>query len=387
MAFRVPTHVELEAGCFARLGERVAEERAADGGAGGVALVADRGLAAAGWTERAQQLLRRAGAEPRFTFEEVEANPRAATVEALGERLRREAVSLVVGLGGGSVLDAAKAAAVLATNGGAVADYEGVARYRRPPLPVVAVPTTCGTGSEVTWVAVISLPERRLKISVKGEAMFPRRALVDADLLATLPPPLVAATGLDALTHALEAATGRRANPASDALAARAVALLLRFLRRAAADPAGDGEARAAVMTASTLAGMAFGNADVGAVHCLSESLGGLFDVPHGLANGLLLAPVLRSHGAAVTAPLADLTVALPGGDGGGDNDAKAERLLSAVEQLVADLDLPPFSSLAIPRQELAEVASRAVANGSNTSNPRSMGEAEYLAVLEPLVG
>ncbi len=154
--------------------------------------------------------------------------PTRLTIEQLAEELCAAWCSVVVGLGGGSVLDAAKAAAMLATNGGRCADYIGRDRDRRPPLPCVAVPTTCGTGSEMTYVSMISDPAAGRKISVKGESMFPSRALVDADLLATLPASLVAATGVDALTHALEGYTGKLSNPASNALAQRVVELLFR---------------------------------------------------------------------------------------------------------------------------------------------------------------
>jgi alcohol dehydrogenase len=321
------------------------------------------------------------------TFFTVESNPRASTVEELASQIASKGSCAVIGLGGGSVLDAAKAAAMLATNGGGCRDYEGANRFTRSPLPFIALPTTCGTGSEVTWVSVISLPEERVKISVKGHDMFPAVALVDSDLVTTLPSHLVAWTGLDALTHALEALTVKLANPASDALATRAVELLLRYLRRAVADIAGDGEAREAVMTASTLAGMAFGNADVGAVHCLSESLGGLYDVPHGLANALLLVPVLRSHGKCIETPLARLAGAvLPAAALPREASAQTAAFLEAVEALVAALDLPPFADFGIPPSDAPRIARGAVANGSNPSNPRSMDEAEYLEILQGLL-
>jgi alcohol dehydrogenase len=261
-----------------------------------------------------------------------------------------------------------------------VADYEGRNRYREDPVPFIAVPTTCGTGSEVTWVSVITVEERQAKISVKGESMFPTWALVDPDLVATLPAKLVAYTGVDALTHALEAYTCRAANPISDALAATAAGLLFRYLPRAVADVAHDAEAREAVMRASTLAGMAFGNADVAAVHCLSETLGGRWDVPHGLANAVLLAPVLRHNLPACGAKLALLDAALPTGHGKG-----AEAVLAAVETLVRELGIPPFSELGIPREDYPWIADRATRNGSNPSNPRPMIPANYLEILNGL--
>ncbi len=179
----------------------------------------------------------------------------------------------------------------------------------------------------------------------------------------------MASTGADALTHAIEATTCRVANPVSDALAATAVSLLFRFLRRAAADIGGDAEAREAVMRASTLAGLAFGNADVAAVHCLSETLGGRYDVPHGVANAALLAPVLRYNLPACRAKLATL-------------GESAEAVLAAVEELVSDLEIPSFKALGIPEDDYPWIAERAALNGSNPSNPREMGPEEYMELL-----
>ncbi len=376
--FRVPTRVQVESGCLER-----APELARSFGRRAL-LAQDRGLESTPWPERLLEGLEAAGLEVEV-FDEVEPNPRSATVERLATRLRKTRSEVVIGLGGGSVLDAAKAASMLATNVGSCVAYEGRNRFAERPLPFIAVPTTCGTGSEVTWVSVITVPERRAKISVKGEGMFPRYALVDADLLSTLPANLVAWTALDALTHALEATTGACANPASDALAERAIELLFRYLRRAARDVAGDAEAREGVMAASTLAGLAFGNADVAAVHCLSETLGGLYDVPHGLANAVLLAPVLRAHGASVEARLAGLVRVVAGDGTGAGPVAAAARVLDALDELAADLGTPAFGSLGVPEQDFPEIARRAVANGSNASNPRPMGEREYLELLERL--
>jgi len=210
--------------------------------------------------------------------------------------------------------------------------------------------------------------------------MYPSWALVDCELLRTLPGRLVAWTGADALTHAVEAFTCRLANPISDALAATAVSLLFRYLRRAAADIVGDAEAREAVMRASTLAGLAFGSADVAAVHCLSETLGGRWDVPHGLANAVLLAPVTRFNLPVSARKLAYLESALPPGSPSG-----AEGVLQAIDELVRDLEIPPFRELGIPVEDYPWIAERAVGNGSNASNAREMGAAEYLDLLRSL--
>lgn len=366
--FRVPTRVLMSPGCLERLPEVIAgysPER--------VLMVTDPGIEETGLPERVWQAL--AGREiEAVTFDDVEPNPRAATVDRLAAWGREEGVSLVLGIGGGSVLDAAKAAAMAIPNGGPAESYEGKNRYAEKPLPFVAVPTTCGTGSEVTWVSVLTVEERHAKISVKGETMFPEWAVVDADVLRTLPGRLVAWTGMDALTHALEAATCRVSNPVSDALAASAAGLLFRYLRRAVQDVAGDAEAREAVMRASTLAGLAFGNADVAAVHCLSETLGGRWNLPHGLANAVLLLPVLEYNLPACEEKLAALGAEAGIGD-----------VPRAVEDLTRDLGIPRFRDLGIPVSEHIWIALHAELNGSNASNPRPMGTENYLELLTGL--
>ena len=374
--FRIPTRVEIAPGSIARLPE-VARRLGMDP----LLLVVDPGLQATEWPGTARRLLQENGVRIR-SFDEVEPNPRTSTVTRAAERIRRQGLRGVVALGGGSVLDAGKAAAMLATNGGRIEQYEGKNRYAERPLPMVAVPTTCGSGAEVTWVSVLSHQPARAKISVKGETMFPDQALVDADLISTLPPELVAATGFDALTHALEATTCRAADPVSDALAEKAIALLFGYLPRAAEDIAGDGEARREVMRASTLAGLAFGNADVAAVHCLSEGLGGLYDVPHGLTNAVLLVPVLASHGAAIEDRLAALDALLfPAAQR--EPAERAEHFLAELAALSRRLDIAPWSSLEIPPDDYPRIAAAAVRNNSNGSNPRPMGTSDYLSILE----
>jgi alcohol dehydrogenase len=406
--WRLPTRVFLQPGGI----ESALPALAASLGSR-AALVTDAGLEGTPWPSRVEAALRAAGVTLRVRFTGVEANPRTTTVDALAAAIRDADADLVIGLGGGSALDAAKAAAMLARNPGPITQYEGKNKFSFRPLPFLALPTTCGTGSEVTWVSVITHAAQQRKLSVKGDRMFPAAALVDAHVLRTLPRSLVAYTGVDALTHAVEACLCRPgvSNPVSDALAEDAVSALFTHLRGACA-AAGDGgsaegdAARAGVMHAATLAGMAFGNADVGAVHCLSESLGGVFDVPHGLGNALLLAPTLRHHLAsedmgartgadaprrvrarlsrlaarvAADAPAAMHRAARDVGAGGNG----AEAFLAALDALLRDLRVPPFSSLAIASHEHPRIASMAVANGSNASNPAEMREMDYLRILQ----
>jgi alcohol dehydrogenase len=381
IGFRLPTHTHIAPGSLGRLPDVIKSL-----GAGRVMLVVDPGLRETHWPDRTIQDLQTHGIEP-VVFDTVEVNPSTTTAEAAAQLVRDQEVELLVGLGGGSVLDTAKAAAMLATNPGTAEERTGKNRYSEAPLPFVAIPTTCGTGSEVTWVSVLSHRPTRSKISIKGDTMFPNQALVDADLLATLPAHMVAWTGMDALTHALEATTCSAANPVSDALAEAAISLLLQYLPRAACDIEGDAEARAAVMRASTLAGIAFGNADVAAVHCLSETIGGLYDAHHGLANAVLLTPVMRYHQSYIEERLAALYLSCvsPGSNDLPAGEA-AEGFLASLEELAQRLEILTFGALRIPPEDHAEIAKRAADNGSNGSNPQPMTPASYLEILAMLV-
>lgn len=376
MPFRLPTQVTIKPGCLAELPQLVASL-----GGARILLVYDQGLAATVWPKRSQDALEEAGFAV-HTFDRIEPNPRHTTIDTLAEQARQVNIDVVIGLGGGSVLDAAKAVAMLITNPGSCTDYEGRNRYTHTPAPFIAIPTTCGTGSEVTWVSVITHTGEARKISVKGETMFPSVALVDADLLRTLPSHLVAYTGVDALTHALEAYTGHASNPVSDALAEQAIVLLFQYLRRAVVDIEGDDEAREAVMRAATIAGIAFGNADVAAVHCLSETIGGIWDIPHGLGNAIFLAPVMRYHQAFIRAQLATLYRKIAPAQAS-HTDSDADNMIAAIEALVHDVGVPAYATLGIDSSHDQRIAEGAVGNNSNGSNPQPMATEDYLAILQ----
>ncbi len=314
-------------------------------------------------------------------FNEVEPNPRHTSVDRGGGIARNIQPDLVIGLGGGSVLDAAKAVALLATNPGRIEDYEGRERYKIPPLPVLAIPTTCGTGSEVTWVSVITHAERRFKMSIKGPLMYPAVALVDPDLLMTLPSHLVASTGLDALTHALEAYTSKPASHLTDTLALEALRLIFRHLPAAHQDIGRNAEARDGLMLGSLLAGMAFGNSDVGAVHCLAESIGSLYDTPHGVANAVFLPYVMEFNLPAARDKYASVAAAVGLESPGKDEAASA--LISKIKNLSRSLSIPSFQDLGIPESDFAAIAKKSFENNSNPSNPRLAAAEDYLGILQ----
>ena len=231
-------------------------------------------------------------------YDAVSPNPRDHECRAAADFALSKSARAIVAIGGGSAIDAAKCAAALATNGGTARDWAVPNRLAHDPLPLIAIPTTAGTGSEVTRGAVITDSEHRTKLTIKDPRLAPRLALVDPSLTQSVPPGVTAATGMDVLTHAIEAYTGRRATPVSDALALHAIRLVARHLADAFED-GDDANARDGMMMASLIAGMAFGNADVAAVHCLAEALGGRYDTPHGVANAVLLPAVMRYNSVA----------------------------------------------------------------------------------------
>jgi len=371
MKFHMPTAIIFAQGAISGLGE-IAQGQLHSSRP---LVITDRGIIGSGIAEKAMSQL--AGAP---VFDEVEPNPRHTTVDRGGEIARKYKPDLIIGLGGGSVLDAAKAISLLVTNPGRIEEFEGREKYRVPPIPVLAVPTTCGTGSEVTWVSVITHTGRKFKMSIKGPRLYPVVALVDPDLLVTLPRRLIASTGLDALTHAIEAFTAKPATAFTDALALEALRLIFRYLPEAYQDIQKNSAAREKLMLGSLLAGMAFGNSDVGAVHCLAESVGSLYDTPHGVANAVFLPAVMEFNLEAAEDKYA--AIAAAAGIEDKTKNGAALGLIKKVKGLSRDLSIPAFKELNIPEEDFAAVAQKSFDNNSNRSNAREATAEDYLAIL-----
>ncbi|MEA1993706.1 MAG: iron-containing alcohol dehydrogenase [Euryarchaeota archaeon] len=308
-------------------------------------------------------------------FDDVEENPKSTTVNRAGELVQEEKPDLIIGLGGGSSMDTAKAVALLATNPGKIEEYEGKGQYTNPPLPLLAIPTTCGTGSEVTWVSVITDARRKFKMSIKGPEMFPAAAIIDPDLICSLPKPLIASTGMDALTHAIEAYTVKPRTPITDIFAKRSIELIFHSLRPAYKNIKENKKARENLMLGSTLAGIAFGNSDVGSVHCLAETIGGLYNVPHGVANSIFLPYVMEFNRPAVNDRYAAIArlVGIKG---------TAEKLIEQIKSLSRRLHIPSFSDLNIEEDAFERIARLSVKNNSNPSNPREIDTKGYIEIL-----
>src|SRR5271167_224231 len=253
-------------------------------------IVTDPFLAGSGHLDRATAHLDRAGI-PGTVFSDTVADPTTAVVEAGARRLAEGSFDSLVAIGGGSSIDTAKAISVLVANGGQMLDYKGPAEIPKAGPPIVAIPTTAGTGSEVTRFTVITDTETDEKMLIAGLPCCPVAAIVDYELTLTMPLRLTADTGLDSLTHAIEAYVSRRANSFTDGLAKNAMGLIARHIRTACAEP-GDRAAREAMMLGATMAGMAFSNASVALVHGMSRPIGAFFHVPHGLSNAMLLPAV-----------------------------------------------------------------------------------------------
>ena len=257
-------------------------------------VVTDRFLYESGAAARVGEVLSQAGVEY-AVFYQVQPNPTVQVVEDCAAAVRSLSAQLLVALGGGSAIDTAKAAAILAANGGRLEDYEGENKSRAPGVPIAAVNTTAGTGSECTDFYIVTDPVRRTKLAMVDVNCMVSIAVNDIDVMMSMPPGLTAATGMDALTHAIEAVLSRGATPLTDKDALWAVEQIVRYLPRAVAD-GGDEKARSMMAYAEYAAGMAFSNAGLGMVHAMAHALGGRYNLPHGVCNAVLLPYVLAFH-------------------------------------------------------------------------------------------
>ncbi|MEE9927199.1 L-threonine dehydrogenase [Microvirgula aerodenitrificans] len=343
-------------------------------------IVTDAGLARSGMAARIQQLL--ADADIQSTvFDGAKPNPTVANVEAGLAALKAADCDAIVSLGGGSPHDCAKGIALCATNGGHISDYEGVDRSTRPQLPLIAINTTAGTASEMTRFCIITDEQRHVKMAIVDRNVTPLLSVNDPALMAGMPPSLTAATGMDALTHAVEAYVSTASTPITDACALKAVDLISRHLRSAVAN-GGNAEAREQMAYAQFLAGMAFNNASLGYVHAMAHQLGGVYDLPHGVCNAVLL-PHVQAFNAATSADrLADVARAM-GSSVSGGGQAGAEACLTAIRQLSADVGIPAgLSSLGVKAEDIPLLAANALKDACGLTNPRPASQQEIEALF-----
>lgn len=375
--FSLPTRVLFGDGLMDQTGKLVSETFAGKR----AFIVSDPGIVKAGLLDRVMASLRAYGFAT-MVFDQVAANPKDIDCQVGGERIREWNPDLVIAVGGGSVIDSAKAIALLHTHPGAIHDYEGRGTVQREVTPLVAIPTTAGTGSEVTRSAVITDTRRKCKMTIKDEKLAPALAIIDPDTTKSLPAPLTAATGMDAFVHAIEAYTCRLANPIADALALAAMERIWRNLPIAVHE--GDNrEARREMMIGSVMAGMAFSHADVASVHCMAEALGGLYDTPHGVANSIFLPVVTAFNAPADPAKHARVAQACGLPVNGISPPEAAEHLVAALFQMAKEIGIPSFASLPYVREgDFPQLAASSYQNGSTPSNCRIITTDDYLRLF-----
>ncbi len=317
-------------------------------------------------------------------FDAIEADPSLATLCAAVDAGRAAKVTGVVGFGGGSSLDVAKLAALLLGSGEDIDDAWGVGNATGPRLPLILVPTTAGTGSEVTPVSIITVGDAE-KRGVSSSILLPDLAVLDADLTLDLPAAITAATGIDAMVHAIEAYTSAKANPVSSMLAREALRLLGKNIERVVSTP-NDNDARGAMLLGSMLAGQAFANAPVAAVHALAYPIGGHFGVPHGLSNALVLPHVMRFNATEATAQYAEIAPdAFPQLAQIDDAVARCAAFIDALTDLPGRVGVPTrLRDVDIPQSALPGLARDAMLQTRLlVNNPRPVTEADALAIYE----
>ena len=347
-----------------------------------VLLITDPGLVQAGVAQQVVEMLKQAAVEVEI-FDAVEPDPSIQVATKAAEMAKNVKANVLIALGGGSAIDTAKSAALLVTNGGYLKDYAGVNKVIKPILPLIAVPTTAGTGSEVTIFAVMSDPEKQEKFTISSALIAPAVAVLDPLLTLKLPPSVTAFTGMDALTHAIEAFTSSIAQPATDALALSAIKLVLKHLPVAV----GRGDnimARDGMLQASLLAGIAFNNAFLGLAHAIASPLGGHFHVPHGLANAVMLPYVMEYNLPTAVRRYAEIGRALGLQAVGDTPRAVAEKTVAAITQLARDINIPEkLSNIGAKEELLPLVARDALKSIQLKFNVRNASEKEILALLQ----
>lgn len=375
--FSVPQDITVGKGSLAKLPE-IAKKI----GGSHAFIISGPHLAKMGLVEKAADYLKTVDIKT-DAFTEIEANPSVATVEKATEKFKESGADFIVAFGGGSPMDVAKAVGVVAKYGGSITEYEGAHKVPGPIIPLIAIPTTAGTGSEVTAFSVITDHSRDYKLTVFSYELLPAYAILDAELITTAPASVAAACGIDAFIHAEEAYISTAASPFSDAMAEKAMTLIGKNIRRFVANR-GDMEAAEAMMVGSLFAGIAFSFARLGNVHAMSHPVSAFFDVPHGVANAVLLPVVaeynaLADHGRYLTiyndiSPVPAYT-----------DDFEPMMLVDAIHSLCSDIGIPENLTIAInqasktgevTREEIESkieaMAVDAMKSGNIAVNPRS---------------
>lgn len=377
-SYHIKTKIVFARGSISSLGELVRES-----GAQRYLLVADPALEAVGTTAMVRQILDAAGCQGEVV-QKVEPEPYLDNADEAAQVGRASGAEIVIGMGGGSAMDTAKATAVLITNEGSAEDYVGLNKVPKPSVKTLMIPTTAGTGAEVTFTAVFTNRRTKAKGGINSPYLYPDLAVLDPELTVSLPADVTAATGMDALTHAIESVTSHSATVFTEALAFRAIRLIAENLRRAVFHGK-DIQARERMLLGSVLGGMALADAGVGAAHALAYPLGGNYRIPHGLANAMLIPHVMEFN-----LPACECTMAKIAQEFGESVDGLSSRragalAVKAVKNLCADIGIPmKLSDVGVPKSDIPMLVEGALkVTRPVENNPRYLGADEARKVYE----
>ncbi len=333
-------------------------------------IVSDTGLVKVGTVKKVTDVLDNAG-KPYEIFDEVVPNPTTAVVKAASETLQKGKCDYVIGIGGGSPLDVAKAVGILAVNGGEIRSYEGVNKTNKPGLPLIAINTTAGTGSEVTRDYVITDEEKKIKMLMVDSNCLAYLAIDDPQLMLDMPPHLTAATGMDAITHAIEAYVCKSSFPYSDGLALEAVRLASKSLKRAVQE-GNNVDARTDMCWAEYMAGLAFSNSGLGLVHAMAHQLGGFYNMPHGVANAILLPYVMEFNSLVCKERFVQIAKVLGIKTHNMTADQSSNAAIEYIKELSYELNIPPLSSLGFNPCDVITLSLNALDDTCLSDNPRT---------------
>jgi len=374
--FRTPSTIHFGEGATANVGLEAKRLKARK-----ALVITDKVLASVGAIDPVVKSLQDCGIEVAI-FDGVNSEPDLSHVVTGLQMLEEEECDLIVACGGGSPIDVAKAVSIMFTNGGKIEDYMGMDKFTVPGMPLMAVPTTAGTGSEATMFSIITDTDLGVKMLIGSPFLMPRVAIVDPLLTLNLPRGLTAATGLDALTHAIEAYVSVKAQPMTDVLALSAIKLISENLLLAWGNPQ-NREARANTMLGAMQAGIAFSNASVALVHGMSRPIGANFHVPHGVSNACLLGVVMEYSLPGNPQRYADIARAMGVGNGSQDAMGVAKIGAEKVKGLIKMLEVPTLTELGVTAEKLEPViekmAEDAIASGSPANNPRKPSKGEIV--------
>lgn len=374
--FSIPPKIITSVGASEEVGEQAKRL-----GATKALIVTDPGIEKIGYADQIAKSLHIAGIGS-VIFSDVTPDPTLQNVTDGLDQFRAESCDVIVSIGGGSAIDCGKGISIKLTNDGEFIDYMGVDKIPNQGVPLIAIPTTAGTGSEVSKVTVITDTAHNVKMMLSSSCLLASAAIVDPLLSLTTPPHLTAAVGVDALTHAIEAYISKRAQPITDALALKAIKLISGSLRQAWSD-GGNITARTDMMIGATIAGMAFSNSSVALVHGMSRPIGVYFHIHHGLSNSVLLLDVMEFSVVGAPQRFADIAEAMGEQIEGLSLMKQADAAITAVERLINDINMPRLGQIGIDKEKfegvIEKMAADAIASGSPANNPRQATQEDII--------